>query len=335
MMPLLKSIKQSFVCLVSLKLALKKSFRISKWELLSFERLFARISPSLKHLDLDFTQNDGVDRRFPPGLGMIIMNHLRKLETLSLNFNLTNTSTGVVRLLISGACTHLTDLKILNLSVKKCLFTEYYWNCSHRHNLTSHLQEIKLEIDGCQGLYFDYLWTLQDDIVALCPDLKSLLLSAQEYKNWTDGFHSAFEKGFLERLRLKRLRFLYPNDFESTWDAYQKTQALELEQAMKIEEEFDKVKKWARGEEEVQLYYKMLSEERQVPIKYEETEYLENHFENQFFEKEKIEEEAQDELVKMAQEYGEGVFEGYYGLEDDPLDRWSMEEETLREFEEK
>jgi len=170
-------------------------------------------------------------------------------------------------------------------------------------------------------------------------------LSAQDYKERSDGFYSAFELGFLEKLNLKKFRFLYSNELENTWDAYQATETWEVKHATTMEEEVEKVKQRARGEEDIHCYYKTLIEEKQAPTECAENEYLESNLENHFFENKKIEEEAQDYFDEMAQKHGEAVFEEKfwrdreeceaYGInpdgnqEEDFLYEWAMEEEII------
>ncbi len=60
-------------------------------------------------------------------------------------------------------------------------------------------------------------------------------------------------------------------NLEMTLNTYQEAQICELEQTIKMEEEVEKVKQWARGEDEIDLYDKSLIEEEQAaqPVRHE------------------------------------------------------------------
>ena len=196
MIPLLKSIKQSFVSLVSLKLSLREIFRLINFEACSFERLFSRISPTLKHLDLDFRQNPQYSRSFSDSFGMIILKYLHKLETLCLNFDRTEISTKIVQLLMSGACTHLTRLRSLDVNVKDCIIIKQDWELYPVHNLKSGLQDLKLNFDGCEGFSLQFMSMLQNDILTFYPKLQRLLICNRNCSRYSNGFYEDIKEDF-------------------------------------------------------------------------------------------------------------------------------------------
>ena len=312
---LLQSLKQTFVGLTSLKLSLGDVFSVSERKAPSFGRLFARLGSTLKHLDLDFSRTHLFGLGFSEVLGMMIMKHLRKLETLCLNFDARETSGTTARLLIWGACTHLTCLKSLDISALRCCINQEDWNpVSFKHNLRSNLQCLRLNLASCFDLNLQCLSTLQDDIVELCPKLEELYICTLGGTRFSNQFYSSLEKEFLKRLDLKRLRLHYSNDLDNLWENYPNLQAFESAQEKKMEEEVRNMKEKAGGEEEMQLYYKTEMEEERAPKECEvdEQEYLQWRLD----ESERIELEECDRVEKGVR--WEAVEEDKVNEDDDP-----------------
>ena len=308
--PLFNSMKQSFVSLVTLKLSLGENFQFSILECKGFDRLFAKVRSTLRHLDLDFSGNESKDITDPlETLEMVIMNRLHKLETLCLDFNRTKTSTRIVRLLMSGACTHLTRLRSLDVSVEGCNIVQEGWNSYPVHNLKSSLQDLRLNFGGCSGLSLYFLTMLQNDILTFYPKLQRLFVSTLNCLRYSNGFYSSLEEKFLQGLDLKWFRLLYSEDIEKNLERYQEMQLLETRQTLVMQKKVEKIQKRARGEEEVGLYLKTLREEEQASEghKFDEREYLYNNSENEFLVKEETELEDQNRLNNIIENFGGAI----------------------------
>jgi len=199
--------KQTFASLVSLKLSFKWSFGLSERLLFSFERLFKRVSPTLKHLELNFNENDHTTnvKDFPEILGIIIKDNLRKLESLCLEFTWTRFSTKIVRFLINAACPHLRSLKSLNLNFEGCNIAQEEEISYPKSDLTNNLQHLKLNFHYCLGLSKKYLDLLQDDILRECASLSELYLSVLNCQRFSDGYYLGRERNFF-KLPLKKIQ---------------------------------------------------------------------------------------------------------------------------------
>ena len=290
---LLKSIKHNFVGLISLKLSLRKVFRLQFEDLYGFDRLFAWLRPTLKHLDLAFAENHKPDINFPEILGGIILKNLHKLQSLTLNFRKTPFPMSLVKFFINTACPQMTNLRSLSLQMENCFLYDE-WN-STQANTLSNLQCLKLDFDRCFDVGPGYLATLQSDIFGACPVLEELYIRLPNNKRFSGGYLSAMKEEFLQRLNLKRIAVELSHELEETWDRYQDVLAIERAEEMRIEESAWRIKQKAGGEEGYRLYYETLIEDEDPPQGLDQQDLATDELEC-----EKLQEmEAQDEAERV------------------------------------
>ena len=259
--PLLRSIKHNFVGLVTLKLSLKRRFELG-WKCLDgFERLFGKLRPTLKHLDLDFTKSKNVELYFPESLGQIIMKNLHRLETLCLNFGDTKFPLDIVMFFFNKACSHMPNLKKLNLQMTNCVVDNQWY--LPQTSLKNNLRSLVLNFDYCENLSIEYLLFLQKDITSACPLLEDLSLCLPNYKRFSGRFLSALR--FLQKLNLKRIEIKLSDELEKTWDNYQDFKAIERANKVRLIESACKIRQKVEGEEEFRLYYETMIEDEKLP----------------------------------------------------------------------
>jgi len=247
--PLLKSIKHNFVGLVSLKLSLRKGFRLLFEDVHGFERLSSWLRPTLKRLDLDFAENRKSKINFPVSLGRAIMQNLHKLETLSLDFKNTQLPISLVRFFINTACSRMVNLKSLGLQMENCFLQNE--TDPPQASQPSHLQRLKLDFDRCSNLKTEYLLKLQSNILIACPELEELVIRLPNYKRFSGRFLSVLKEEFLQKLNLKRFAVELSHELEDTWQSYWDVLAVERAEETRIEH---KIKQKEYGEEEESLF---------------------------------------------------------------------------------
>jgi len=264
--PLLRGIKQNFVGLVSLKLSIRKAYRLELEDLYAFERLFLCLKPTLRHLDLDFAENLKYEAKFSETLGWIIMQTLTKLETLRLEFRDPLLSISLVRFFINTACPKMKKLRSLRLRMENCFLSkEEDISEASTSNNPNNLQCLQLDLDGCHGLNMNYLWRLQSDIIVKCPVLEELFIRLPDYyKIFFKFSESTIKEEFLKSLSLKRLAVEWSHVLDDNLSYYQIAQELKREEEMKIVESACHIRQKAGGEEDFRLYCEALNEEEDL-----------------------------------------------------------------------
>jgi len=272
----------------------------------SFERLFKRLRPTLKHLDIDLSQNTGAQINFAHILGSSIIRILDKLETLSLNFGGPAARVGgsigfPVDVSMFFFSRGLPNLRKLNFKMTNRFIDEQWylpWT-----SLRKHLQFLKLDLDGCFNLRPEYLSRLQRDIIVGCPALEELYIRLPNYKRFSDEYLSVLKEKFIQKLNLRKIGIVMTNELENTLESYDDFQAIQRTIERNIEESAIKIKQKGYGEEEFRLYCESLIEDDVVPKgyyeEYDEQDYLLNQLNKEQEEKERNEIEEQEDAERI------------------------------------
>jgi len=222
---------------------------------------------------------------FSEDLGRVIMKNLSKLESLRLDFCPGDDSMTVIRILIRGSGLKMPHLRSLEICQEECDadFKRNDWieGCED-HNWSyslSNLEFLKLKFRRHPyGSYYtpESFLPLQGDIIHFCPKLSELYFCISYYYQFSKEFSLAFQEKFLQELNLKCMHLLILFDL----DELDEIITDEFHQMIAMEEEVQKLKAYTREEDEVDLYFKTLMEEEEIP-EYDEHEYFEKQFEEE------------------------------------------------------